>query len=129
MTTLPVKVCRKCGEPKPTSEFYEELKGAHKPEGKFRAVCKDCWNGQEPPVTDEERKDFVKQFVLDHLQQHGETNTLYFIHAINHRYPEITMQSVERVLFGLIQSKKVVAQKRLAGGDTFTFLRLPKGIA
>jgi hypothetical protein len=105
------------------------LKGAHKPEGKFRAVCKDCWNGQEPPVTDEERKDFVKQFVLDHLQQHGETNTLYFIHAINHRYPEITMQSVERVLFGLIQSKKVVAQKRLAGGDTFTFLRLPKGIA
>ena len=87
--TETVKVCRKCCEPKPTSEFYKESKGAHKSVGKFRAICKSCWLGHEPEVTDDERKQFIKQFVVDHITRNGETADAFFSHWISHRYSEV----------------------------------------
>src|SRR5689334_10410112 len=99
--TETVKVCRKCCEPKPTTEFYRETKGSRGREGRFRAICKDCWNGVEPPVTDAERKEFIKRFVVNHIKQHGETADFFFEHWLPHRYPEITRHAVERAILGL----------------------------
>lgn len=51
-----VKQCRKCQIMKPTTEFYRETKGSRGREGRFRAICKSCWLGHEPEVTNDERK-------------------------------------------------------------------------
>jgi hypothetical protein len=92
-----VKVCQKCGEPKPVSEFYRESRGAHS-RSSFRSVCKDCWDGKEPPTTDDERKEFVKRFILDYIAKNGETADLFLEHWISHKYPEITKEAVQRVI-------------------------------
>ena len=126
MTAEPTKQCRKCQLVKPITDFYRESKGAHKPEGKFRATCRLCWNGIEPEVTDDERKQFVKQFVLDHLQQHGETADDFFRHWLAYKYAEITQESVTRVINSLLKEAKVKVTRRMSGGryEGLNFLAL-----
>jgi hypothetical protein len=120
------KRCRKCQLVKPTTEFYRETKGSRGREGRFRAICRDCWNGKEPPVTDDERKEFVQSFALNHLAEHGPTTSLFFQHLLEHRYPkEISKQSVERAINGLVRSRKIVSEDRLISGERVSVLRLP----
>jgi hypothetical protein len=114
-----VKVCRKCGEPKPTTEFYRESKGSRGREGRFRAICKSCWLGHEPEVTDDERKQFVKRFTVDYIKQHGETADEFFCHWISHRYPEITRHVVELVIGEMTRKRKpqLKVTRRESTGD------------
>jgi hypothetical protein len=103
MEPAPVKVCKKFGEPKPTAtEFYRQTKGSRGREGRFRPICKDCWNGREPEVTDEERGEFTKRFVLEHLKQHGESCHEFFRHAIPYKYREITKPAVDSAIKDLV---------------------------
>jgi hypothetical protein len=128
-TTEQIKQCRKCQVTKPTSEFYRETKGSRGRQGQFRAVCKSCWLGHEPEVTDDDLKEFIQNFVLNHLAEHGSTASLFFQHWLEHRYPkEISKQGVERAINGLVRSCKIVSEDRVITGERVSVLRLPSGI-
>ncbi len=124
--TETVKVCRKCGEPKPTAtEFYRETKGSRGREGRFRAICKDCWLGKEPEVSDDDLKEFIQKFVLNHLAEHGSTASLFFQHWLEHRYPkEINQRVVERAITGLVRGRKIISNDRLISGERVSVLAL-----
>jgi hypothetical protein len=95
--TETAKVCKKCQIAKPTTEFYRESKGAGGSQ-EYRCLCRACWLGHEPEVTEDERKQFVEQFVLNHLRQHGETADEFFRQWLNYKYPEITQEAIGRVI-------------------------------
>jgi hypothetical protein len=124
--TETVKVCRKCGEPKPTAaEFYRETKGSRGREGRFRAVCKDCWLGKEPEVSDE-RREFIQKFVVNHLAEHGPTASLFFQHSLEHRNAsEISKRSVERAINDLVLNRTIVSSDRLISDERVSVLSLP----
>jgi hypothetical protein len=126
----PVKTCKKCGEPKPTAEFYRESRGAHS-KSRFRSACKDCWLGKEPPVTDDERKEFVKNFIVDHLTQRGETVDVFFRHWLSFKYSEITQEAVERAIRDLLKEANVKITRRETAGKYgyIEFLALAQGKA
>ena len=113
-------------EPKPTSEFYKESKGARARGDGFRPVCRDCWLGKEPEVTDDERKQFVKQFVIDHIKRNGETADDFFRHWLAYKYAEITQESVTRVINVLLKEAKLKVTRRISGGryEGLNFLAL-----
>jgi hypothetical protein len=103
----PDKQCRKCQITKPTSEFYKESKGARSNKSEFRAVCRDCWNGREPPLEFSELKAFAKRFILRHLAEHSEAVDEYFRHRLPYEQPEVTSEAVERAISELIKEAKV----------------------
>jgi hypothetical protein len=70
-------------------------------------------------VTDDERRVFVKQFIVDYIKRHGETADAFFAYWISHKYPEITRHVVELAMGEMTRKKKpqLKVTRRESTGD------------
>jgi hypothetical protein len=81
---------------------------------------------KEPATTEDERKQHLQNFVLNHLAEHGPTASLFFQHWLEHRNAsEIRKRDVERAIFGLVRSRKIISNDQLISGERVSVLRLP----
>lgn len=81
---------------------------------------------KDPATTDDERKQYIQNFVLNHLAEHGSTASLFFQHWLEHQNAsEISKHSVKHAIFGLVRSRKIVSNDRLISDERVGVLSLP----
>jgi hypothetical protein len=58
-------------------------------------------------ATEQEQREFVRRFVAEYIRRNGETCDEFFIHWIQHRYPEIDQELIRRTITVMVKSGRL----------------------
>jgi hypothetical protein len=71
-------------------------------------------------ATEQEQRDFVRSFVTQYIAKNGETCDEFFLHWIQHRYPEIDQELIRRTVAVIVKSGRLkVSREDRADGVCF----------
>jgi hypothetical protein len=71
-------------------------------------------------ATEQEQREFVRRFVTEYIAKNGETCDEFFLHWIQHRYPEIDQELIRRTVTVMVKSGRLrVSREDRVDGVSF----------